>query len=170
MLNLFCFSLQAPMAAERLFLGCTYWHCNSLQISLLHSLDLLFWRKRVEKAVLIFLSEPSSISVNSKTNGFIWIFFFFLHFAFTQSHSHSIQCRHLVKAFNISRYIKVKSDTRNLVHLLFWLPWDSGDKLNSSNKSSETVIYLNFGLILCTMGRWDSSHHHESELSVKFFL
>lgn len=25
-------------------------------------------------------------------------------------------------------------------------------------------MYLNFGLILCTMGRWDSCHHRESEL------
>lgn len=52
---------------------------------------------------------------------------------------------------------------RNLVYLLCWLPWDSGDKLSSSNNSRETVIYLNFGVINrsavhSSTWRWDSSH------------
>lgn len=59
------------MATEGLFLGCTYWPCIPLQISLLQSLSVLFLRESVEKAVLMFLSEPSPISVNIKTN--LWM-------------------------------------------------------------------------------------------------
>lgn len=139
------------MATERLFLGCTYWRCSSLQISLLQCLGVLFWKEKVEKAVYIPFSEPSPISVNVKTSPWMHL----------PRVIHTAASTGILFKLSTCQGISYTTDTRNLEYLLCWLPWDSGDKLNSSNKSREMVIYLNFGLLtglLCTVQWGDGIH------------